>query len=177
MELGAPSARNSCQISCALDATSCSGRRFRSCTANQNLQQRGLGGDVVSIAFQQLASKLCGRQQDLNTYFSSIQSVSRKPKPKEAKHTDYRPHRRFSELNSDSRNFRNWSRPTGSFSASSREKPHLFTRCWLGSRLPQRKGNKRIRAVVYRVRFSLRMGPGSFLKNPLVDSPCLHVPE
>ncbi|TNN87289.1 hypothetical protein EYF80_002491 [Liparis tanakae] len=39
MELGAPSARNSCQISCALEDTSWSGRRFRSCTANQNLQR------------------------------------------------------------------------------------------------------------------------------------------
>lgn len=44
-------------------------------------------------------------------------------------------YRRFSELNSDSRNLRNWSRPAGSFSASSREKPHFFTRCWPGSRL------------------------------------------
>lgn len=39
MELGAPSARNSCQISCALEGTSWSGRRLKSCTANQNLQQ------------------------------------------------------------------------------------------------------------------------------------------
>lgn len=46
-----------------------------------------------------------------------------------------RAHRRFSELNSDSKNLRNWSRPAGSFSASSREKPHFFTRCWPGSRL------------------------------------------
>lgn len=42
---------------------------------------------------------------------------------------------RFSELNSDSRNRRNWSRPTWSFSISSKEKPHRFTRCWLGSLL------------------------------------------
>ena len=35
---------------------------------------------------------------------------------------------RFSELNSDSRNRRNWSRPTWSFKISSKEKPHLFTR-------------------------------------------------
>lgn len=42
---------------------------------------------------------------------------------------------RFSELNSDSRNRRNWSRPTWSFNISSKEKPHLFTRCWLGSLL------------------------------------------
>lgn len=42
---------------------------------------------------------------------------------------------RFSELNSDSRKRRNRSRPTGSFSTSSIEKPHLFTRCWLGSLL------------------------------------------
>lgn len=42
---------------------------------------------------------------------------------------------RFSELNSDSRNLRNWSRPTWSFNTSSKEKPHLLTRCWLGSLL------------------------------------------
>ena len=42
---------------------------------------------------------------------------------------------RFSELNSDSRNRRNWSCPTWSFNISSKEKPHLFTRCWLGSLL------------------------------------------
>lgn len=42
---------------------------------------------------------------------------------------------RFSELNSDSRNRRNWSLPTWSFNISSKEKPHLFTRCWLGSLL------------------------------------------
>lgn len=70
MELGAPSARNSCQISCALDATSCSGRRFRSCTANQNLQQQGLASDVDSVAFQPLAAPLI--YQHLNRYCSSI---------------------------------------------------------------------------------------------------------
>jgi hypothetical protein len=51
---------------------------------------------------------------------------------------DFKPLRiylRFSELNSDSRNRRNWSRPTWSFKISSKEKPHLFTRCWLGSLL------------------------------------------
>lgn len=72
MELGAPSARNSCQISCALDATSCSGRRFRSCTANQNLQQQGLASDVDSVAFQPLAAPLCDRYQHLNRCCSSI---------------------------------------------------------------------------------------------------------
>ena len=46
---------------------------------------------------------------------------------------------RFSELNSDSRNRRNWSRPTWSFKISSKEKPHLFTRCWLGSLLWERE--------------------------------------
>lgn len=44
-------------------------------------------------------------------------------------------HRRFSELNSDSRNLRKSSWPAGSFRASSREKPHFFTLCWLGSLL------------------------------------------
>lgn len=42
---------------------------------------------------------------------------------------------RFSELNSDSRNFRNCSLPTGSFKTSSMPKAHLFTLCWLGSLL------------------------------------------
>lgn len=46
-----------------------------------------------------------------------------------------RAHRRFSELNSDSRNLRKSSCPAGSLRASSREKPHFFTRCWLGSLL------------------------------------------
>lgn len=44
-------------------------------------------------------------------------------------------YRRFSELNSDSRNLRKSSCPAGSFRASSREKPHFFTLCWLGSLL------------------------------------------
>ncbi|TNN70571.1 hypothetical protein EYF80_019155 [Liparis tanakae] len=51
---------------------------------------------------------------------------------------------RFSELNSDSRNLRNCSRPTGSLRTSSMPNAHLFTLCWLGSLLrkntPQ-KGN------------------------------------
>lgn len=42
---------------------------------------------------------------------------------------------RFSELNSDSRNLRNCSLPTGSFKTSSMPKAHLFTLCWLGSLL------------------------------------------
>ena len=54
---------------------------------------------------------------------------------------------RFSELNSDSRNRRNWSRPTWSFKISSKEKPHLFTRCWLGSLLW--RGNKGLKGDQY----------------------------
>lgn len=42
---------------------------------------------------------------------------------------------RFSELNSDSRNLRNCSLPTGSFKASSMPKPHRFTLCCPGSLL------------------------------------------
>lgn len=52
---------------------------------------------------------------------------------------------RFSELNSDSRKRRNWSRPTWSFSISSKEKPHLFTRCWLGSLLLEGWGKQRFK--------------------------------
>lgn len=156
MELGAPSARNSCQISCALDATSCSGRRFRSCTANQNLQ--GLGSHVASIAFQQL-SYCMGLLATFKQMFSFLQE---KPKQgsKALKLNTCRPHRKFSELNSDSRNLRNWSRPTGSFSASSSEKPHLFTRCWLGSRLLQREDGKQDE-LFYQVWFSLQPSSGS----------------
>lgn len=42
---------------------------------------------------------------------------------------------RFSELNSDSRNLRNCSLPTGSLKTSSMPKAHLFTLCWPGSLL------------------------------------------
>lgn len=42
---------------------------------------------------------------------------------------------RFSELNSDSRNLRNCSLPTGSFKTSSMPNAHLFTLCWPGSLL------------------------------------------
>lgn len=42
---------------------------------------------------------------------------------------------RFSELNSDSRNLRNCSLPTGSLRTSSMPKAHLFTLCWPGSLL------------------------------------------
>lgn len=44
-------------------------------------------------------------------------------------------HLRFSELNSDSRNLRNCSLPTGSFKTSSMPNAHLLTLCWLGSLL------------------------------------------
>lgn len=44
-------------------------------------------------------------------------------------------HLRFSELNSDSRNLRNCSLPTGSFKTSSMPNAHLLTLCWFGSLL------------------------------------------
>lgn len=56
-------------------------------------------------------------------------------------------HRRFSELNSDSRNLRKSSCPAGSFKASSREKPHFFTRCWLGSLLGKSGKNTQLKHV------------------------------
>lgn len=46
---------------------------------------------------------------------------------------------KFSELNSDSRNLRNCSLPTGSFRASSMPNPHRFTLCCPGSLLPKKK--------------------------------------
>lgn len=46
-------------------------------------------------------------------------------------------HLRFSELNSDSRNLRNCSLPTGSLRTSSMPKAHLFTLCWPGSLLEE----------------------------------------
>lgn len=64
---------------------------------------------------------------------------------------------RFSELNSDSRNRRNWSRPTWSFNISSKEKPHLFTRCWLGSLLwVKEEGLKKINTREKLVSYSLQ---------------------
>lgn len=46
---------------------------------------------------------------------------------------------KFSELNSDSRNLRNCSLPTGSFKASSMPNPHRFTLCCPGSLLKKKK--------------------------------------
>lgn len=46
---------------------------------------------------------------------------------------------KFSELNSDSRNLRNCSLPTGSFRASSMPNPHRFTLCCPGSLLQKKK--------------------------------------
>lgn len=46
---------------------------------------------------------------------------------------------KFSELNSDSKNFRNCSLPTGSFKASSMPNPHRFTLCCPGSLLRKKK--------------------------------------
>lgn len=48
---------------------------------------------------------------------------------------------RFSELNSDSRNLRNCSLPTGSLKTSSMPKAHLFTLCWPGSLLEEDEKN------------------------------------
>lgn len=154
MELGAPSARNSCQISCALEGTSWSGRRLKSCTANQNLQQCHTQSIttsrkcVYSVNFTFFMTSftlithalfsLATKKHSSAFYSSSIMLLQhtrlQKNKPLQ-KSNNRDSYRRFSELNSDSRNFRNWSRPAGSFSASSREKPHFFTRCWVGSRL------------------------------------------
>lgn len=75
---------------------------------------------------------------------------------------------RFSELNSDSRNRRNWSRPTWSFNISSKEKPHLFTRCWLGSLLLGEQ------------RFDKQSIPGKTLCHSLSSNPdllCCHMPK
>lgn len=52
------------------------------------------------------------------------------------------PYLRFSELNSDSRNLRNCSLPTGSFKTSSMPKAHLLTLCWPGSLLPDKEAAK-----------------------------------
>lgn len=55
---------------------------------------------------------------------------------------------KFSELNSDSRNLRNCSLPTGSFKASSMPNPHRFTLCCPGSLLQNWKSTEHTMSIL-----------------------------
>lgn len=211
MALGAPGARNSCQISWTRVGTSLMGRFFNSWTASQNLQNKGtfmfelrsssgceeqvarttlncsnkLSFELEIFLYLSVSSHIqIFRQYWCNTInpafnilLNSLQftvlwsiirhyllfCVSKKRWITKLGHVRFdllkwqgqveqnsNPNNnvnhkvweclfimylRFSELNSDSRNLRNCSLPTGSFKTSSMPNAHLFTLCWPGSLL------------------------------------------
>lgn len=89
--------------------------------------QRDVGQKVIELLRDALNSQTHHRQVSLPRTVRSKTDMS---------------YLKFSELNSDSRNLRNCSLPTGSFRASSMPNPHRFTLCWLGSLLEEIKRNQ-----------------------------------